>query len=222
MAIIPADEKVFMVDKRTNTTYGGSAALQAMQQWYTMQDVSDSIQPYKVFTALLTQSGGDFPYYNDYTIQDGMVAGRSYFISSNAPIDLGGTDFTISGASSNEASTWFISNGADPLWGSSEGTANFNGGAPLVTVLENTIGNVWWEYFDIGQYLIKSNDLFTQNKTLLFASSMNNGNDTNNHTATIYTGAPGELTFVSWGNTGDSQQELDNSIPLPIEIRVYN
>jgi hypothetical protein len=57
MAIIPADEKVFMVDKRTNTIYGGSAALQAMQQWYTMQDVADSIQPYKVFTALLTQSG---------------------------------------------------------------------------------------------------------------------------------------------------------------------
>ena len=43
MAIIPGDEKVFMVDKRTNTIYGGSAALQAMQQWYTMQDVIDSI-----------------------------------------------------------------------------------------------------------------------------------------------------------------------------------
>jgi hypothetical protein len=61
MAIIPADEKVFMVDKRTNTTYGGSKALQDMQQWYTMQDVSDSIQPYKVFTALLTQTGTDAP-----------------------------------------------------------------------------------------------------------------------------------------------------------------
>jgi len=61
MAIIPADEKVFMVDKRTNTTYGGSAALQAMQEWYTMQDVADSVQPYKVFSALLTQSEGDNP-----------------------------------------------------------------------------------------------------------------------------------------------------------------
>jgi hypothetical protein len=61
MAIIPADEKVFMVDKRTNTTYGGSQALQDMQQWYTMQDVSDSIQPYKVYTALVSQSGTDAP-----------------------------------------------------------------------------------------------------------------------------------------------------------------
>jgi hypothetical protein len=62
MAIIPADEKVFMVDTRTNTVYGGSQALQDMQQWYTMQDVSDSvggsILPYKVFSVLLTQSGG--------------------------------------------------------------------------------------------------------------------------------------------------------------------
>jgi hypothetical protein len=61
MAIIPADEKVFMVDKRTNTTYGGSQALQNMQQWYTMQDVSDSIQPYKVYTALLNQEGETNP-----------------------------------------------------------------------------------------------------------------------------------------------------------------
>ena len=64
MAIIPANEKVFMVSNDTNTTYGGSAALQAMNQWYTMQDISDSVvvtAPYKVYTALLTQSGTDAP-----------------------------------------------------------------------------------------------------------------------------------------------------------------
>jgi len=43
MAIIPAEEKVFMVSNSTNTTYSGSAALKAMQQWYTMQDVIDSV-----------------------------------------------------------------------------------------------------------------------------------------------------------------------------------
>ena len=60
MAIIPAQEKVIMVSSGTNTTYGGSAALQAMNQWYTMQDISDSVvvtAPYKVYTALLTQTG---------------------------------------------------------------------------------------------------------------------------------------------------------------------
>ena len=64
MAIIPANEKVFMVSNDTNTTYGGSAALQAMNQWYTMQDISDSVvvtAPYKVYSALLNQSGTSNP-----------------------------------------------------------------------------------------------------------------------------------------------------------------
>lgn len=43
MAIIPAEEKVFMVSNSTNTIYSGSASLKAMQQWYTMQDVIDSV-----------------------------------------------------------------------------------------------------------------------------------------------------------------------------------
>jgi hypothetical protein len=43
MAIIPNDEKVFMVSKGTNTTYSGSTALKAMQEWYTMQDIADSL-----------------------------------------------------------------------------------------------------------------------------------------------------------------------------------
>ena len=42
MAIIPVDEKVFMVSKSTNTTYSGSAALKAMSEWYTMQDIIDT------------------------------------------------------------------------------------------------------------------------------------------------------------------------------------
>jgi hypothetical protein len=43
MAIIPNDEKVFMVDKTTNTRFSGSKATKAMQEWYTMQDVLDTV-----------------------------------------------------------------------------------------------------------------------------------------------------------------------------------
>lgn len=60
MAIIPAGERVFMVGTSTNTTYSGSAALKAMQQWYTMQDVIDTVggePPYKVYSALISQFG---------------------------------------------------------------------------------------------------------------------------------------------------------------------
>ena len=64
MAVIPNDEKVFMVSKSTNTRYSGSTALKAMQEWYTMQDIKDSVGgglPYKVYTALLNQSGTNDP-----------------------------------------------------------------------------------------------------------------------------------------------------------------
>jgi hypothetical protein len=43
MAIIPNDEKVFMVSNTTNTTYSGSQALKDMNEWYTMQDIADTV-----------------------------------------------------------------------------------------------------------------------------------------------------------------------------------
>lgn len=217
MAIIPAEEKVFMVSNSTNTTYSGSAALKAMQQWYTMEDVTNTVRPYQVFTALLTQTGGDNI---EYISSGTLIIGVTYYIANNTPENPG--DFTNVGAPNNDIDTQFIATGTTPnSWGSGAELSH-NTGAPVVNVLENTIGNIWFTYSSEGSYLIKSDALFTENKTILFASSMNNGNDTNNHTATIYTSAPNELTFVSWGNTGDNQLELDNSIPLPIEIRVYN
>ena len=215
MAIIPADEKVFMVSNSTNTIYGGSAALQAMQQWYTMQDISDSVvvtAPYKVFTALLTQSGGD----DVQNLSSGAVTkGVTYQISGV------GFDCTNVGAPNNDNGTYFVAINNEVPTNYGAGSLTYNVGAPVVNVLENTIGNIWWEYQQVGGYLIKSDALFTENKTILFASSMNNGNDTNNHTATGYTNTD-ELSFRSWGNTGDNYAELDNTIPLPIEIRVYN
>ena len=176
----------------------------------------DEIRGYKVFTALLTQSGGDAP------IQVGsgnIIEGVRY---SFVEYEVEGWDFTNVGGPKYPASNSFTATvtAAPILWGGV--TLEYNAGAPVVTVLENTIGNIWWEYQQVGGYLIKSNALFTENKTILFASSMNNGNDINNHTATIYINSPNELTFASWGNTGDNYAELDNYIPLPIEIRVYN
>lgn len=43
MSIIPATDKVYMVREDVNTTYGGSAALNVLQNWYTMQDIIDTI-----------------------------------------------------------------------------------------------------------------------------------------------------------------------------------
>jgi hypothetical protein len=77
MAIIPAEEKVFIVSNSTNTTYSGSASLKAMQQWYTMDDVSSTVRPYKVFTALLNQVDTSAP---DITVLEDTIGGiTSYY-----------------------------------------------------------------------------------------------------------------------------------------------
>ena len=217
MAIIPADEKVFMVDKRTNTIYGGSAALQAMQQWYTMQDVSDSIQPYKVFTALLTQSGGDFTqtvYIGTNYGPNPLIIGVTYTIIGNDT-----TDFTNVGAPNNEVGTSFIATGTNPnnQNANDQTYLDFNGGAPVATVLENTIGNVWFNYEDIGAYGCQSNDLFTTGKTFILATPTS---DSNAVSITITNGFT-SVIYISPLNNALAQ--FDNGlINSPIEIRVYN
>ena len=226
MAIIPADEKVFMVDKRTNTIYGGSKALQDMQQWYTMQDVSDSIQPYKVFTALLTQSGGD----NRLILDEGdLTIGVTYQIR---PESSGSYDFTNVGAPNNEIGTYFIATGTTPnSWGS--GVLRYNTGAPVVTILENTIGNIFFEYAERGKYRIKSDYLFTLEKTFINGTSFV-GNSVFNQFVSISDGTkPGfkgyyfnqaESDEVILNTLRDEGEFADTVLPKPtcIEIRVYN
>ena len=43
MSIIPATDKVYMVREDVNTNYGGSEALKVLQNWYTMQDIVDTV-----------------------------------------------------------------------------------------------------------------------------------------------------------------------------------
>jgi hypothetical protein len=225
MAIIPADEKVFMVDKRTNTTYGGSQALQDMQQWYTMQDVSDSvggaILPYKVFTALLTQSGGS---------SISFISGGPLLVGQTYTIDNAIGNFTNVGAPNNDFGTSFIATGTTPAsW--SGGNLSYNGGAPVATVLENTIGNVWFEYASTGQYQLKSTLLFTE-KTFI-PNGTSNGRTIFNPTV-IEDGsgiADGVGYFILksdnntiWVRTLAGPEVFDNDrlYVTPIEIRVYN
>ena len=214
--MIPNGTRFIGIAPEVDLTERGSALLNKRTEPYTIDD----IRGYKVFTALLTQSGGD----NALLISEGtLTIGVTYVITSSFTGDdfsnVGGPKITFG---DEWIGTYFIATGTTPANWTNETEFEYNTGAPIVNVLENTIGNIWFTYSGEGAYLITSNALFTENKTILFASSMNNGNDTNNHTATVYTSAPNELTFASWGNTGDNQLELDNSIPLPIEIRVYN
>lgn len=178
--------------------------------------VADVVKPYKVYTALLTQSGGDGPMSANITTGD-LIIGTTYQI-----IDNGGSgwDFTNVGAPDNNIGTFFVATGTTPnSWGI-DGQLDYNTGAPVATVLENTIGDIWFTYGAPGFYLLNSLSLFTNNK-----SSMLVGNVTwDGGSGTISSGLDGDssgiiITVNTTTGIADNNGALLNTL---IEIRVYN
>jgi hypothetical protein len=215
MATIPNEEKVFMVSNSTNTTYSGSASLKAMQEWYTMQDVTDTVRPYQVFTALLTQEGGDGP----LTINSGTLRiGTTYTIQN---VGRENFDFTNVGAPNNDPGTSFIATGEVPnSWGTGGDPIDlieYNTGAPTAIVLENTIGNVWFTYALPGKYRIdNSEDLFTIGKVWGVAGPQD---PFEGYYCSVEPGAADEVTI---GTSINGEASNDVIYEIPIEIRVYN
>jgi hypothetical protein len=164
-------------------------------------------RPYKVYTALLTQSGGD----NFQSISSGsLTIGVTYQIIS-ASGDPG--DFTNVGAPNNNLGTYFVATGTDPNeWGAYE--LEYNEGAPVVTVLENTIGNIWFTYFGIGQYQIFSDNLFTLDKS--WATAYSGGDDEVSFNGFVVSPASNNEFRLNSGNSND------NHVSIRLEIRVYN
>lgn len=66
MSIIPATDKVYMVREDVDTTYGGSRALNVLQNWYTMQDIIDTI-------GLISYDGGIYAQTGNSTIITGIT-----------------------------------------------------------------------------------------------------------------------------------------------------
>ena len=73
------------------------------------------LRPYKVYTALLTQSGDN----DEQVINTGtLTIGVTYEINDNSP----GMDFTNVGAPNNTVGTYFVATGTTPnSWGADEG-----------------------------------------------------------------------------------------------------
>ena len=171
-------------------------------------------RPYKVYTALLTQSGGDNLNNSD---NFPLEIGVTYTIIQFGTYILG--DFTNVGAPNNNIGTSFVATGTTPnSWGTNI-ALEWNAGAPIATVLENTIGNIWFTYNGIGDYGINSNELFIENKTFQFINnslfidegllSISNAGNTNS------------LIYLS--SNDSTQQRIDGYFDkTPIEIRVYN
>lgn len=186
---------------------------QILKQLTKLTSVIFNLTPkYKVYTALLTQSGGD----NVASVsgEGGTVnIGTTYLINENPD----NYDLTIYGAPNNNVGTYFVSNQTSILNYTDSLQLAYNEGAPVVTVLENTIGNIWFIYRGDGSYGIKNSEfLFSDSKTVAFNSvSSDPGNPT---FVNIQVGDENELALTNFYDAGPI-----NGIGLiSIEIRVYN
>jgi len=177
----------------------------------SVEDFTAAVVPtptYKVYTALLTQSGGDD---TQVIFNEDLTIGVTYLISYDG--EIGEWDFTNVGAPNNLSGTYFVATGTTPnSWGGIG--LLYNTGAPVVTVLENTIGNIYWTYSDVGYYLANLNGAFTEGKTIaFFGAQQSTGDEIGGYPESI-----NYYAVYSWfegvANDGTSER--------PIEIRVYN
>lgn len=217
MATVPSDQKFHTVAANVQTVERGSSLANSQREIFTMEDITSTVRPYKVFTALLTQSGGDNP---DGDSNFPLVIGRTYQIVNPIPEYILG-DFTNVGAPNNEIGTYFIATGTTPnSWGENISLL-FNTGAPVATVLENTIGNIWFEYIDVGNYSVNSNGLFTLNKTVNTLSQTANISSLSDTPYYAYCN-PQSQNLLEIGILDNTLTTLnDLLISKLIEIRVY-
>ena len=178
------------------------------------------VAPYKVFTALVTQNGES----NLVTQTSGeLTYGSTYTITAT---DGGTVDFTNVGAPNNNEGTSFIATAtANPnSWGENgNGSLSFNTGAPTISLLfENTIGNVWFEYSGTGNYQMRSDNLFTVDKTISLNDQtrcIDNGNNLYN----LKVASPGDPSQINITVLDDEFAPKNGRLTGKlIEIRVYN
>lgn len=197
-------------------------------QGCTTTTTTTTLPLYRVYTALLMQTGStslnlvaDLP----------LLPGTTYEIIDN---DSGTADFTNVGAPNNNVGTYFVATGTIPTsWGINLiGQLQYDAGAPTVVVLENTIGNVWFNYRAPGVYRCSSDNSFTIDKTTIFISDTINkltptdllqlrvicGPDDADQPAYlhIFTGT------ISPSYEDDVISDYDLRFAVSFEIRVYN
>jgi hypothetical protein len=207
-----ADKKITQLTQVTELT--GAELLPLAQGGVTKSASVDQLRGYQVYTALLTQFGGDDP----LSIDSGLLTIGVTYMINNPSVE---SDFTNVGAPNNLSGTYFVATGTTPNnWGTDTNILTYNTGAPVVTVLENTIGNVWWTYVLVGLYYANSG-LFTFNKTYVDCKNIFGGQwEINVFEDYEESSFPDSVGIKNWnilvGNTTDG-------IDLArIEIRVYN
>lgn len=171
---------------------------------------------YRVFTALLTQNGGN----DEQSLSSGAVTqGITYFIDGAGS----NSDFSnVGGPVIGTNSYYFIATNSDIPNDYDGANLLYDTGAPVATVLENTIGNVWFTYNDVGNYFCNSSNLFTLSKTintLTQTSNISSNSDTPYYAYCTPQNA-NELELIIVDSTLIGLNDLLSD--KLIEIRVYN
>jgi hypothetical protein len=183
----------------------------------SVEDFTNQVKPYKVYTALLTQSGGDNPLalYSQNT--PSLTIGVTYQIDDDGG---SGWDFTNVGAPNNDLFTYFVATGTTPASWGTNGMLRYNTGAPVVTVLENTIGNVWFTYSNDGEYNINTSSIFGTDKVFTLVTNNIDVFDFGGfHSISLLPVSTSQI-FLATGNIDGHYNDILND--TPIEIRVYN
>jgi len=203
---------------------------QILKQLNKLTSIMFGLKPkYKVYTALLTQTGGDV--FNEKTQGDSLDLGITYLINVNSE----NADLTIFGAPNSNVGTYFVCTNAGTLPVTGSISLVWNEGAPIVTVLENTIGNIWFAYKSAGKYRCYSDDLFTINKTTVFISDTVNTKSNNSVDlltmrvlCSLDTKAQPTFLEIYTGTASGSYEDdiitssTDLQYAVTFEIRVYN
>jgi hypothetical protein len=219
MATIANDTQFIGISPTIDLTGKKSAILNEQTIPVTMDDITSTVRPYKVFTALLTQSKGDiYQTLSGGAGQDELNIGTTYIITGGSP----NCDFTNVGAPNNNTDTSFIATGTTPnSWGDEVGITDvvgYNAGAPVATVLENTIGNIWFSYIGEGVYGVISNLLFTENKTSIALGNVTWDGGSN----ILKSGFDGESDgYIITALTNGDPVSNGSLINTMLEIRVY-
>lgn len=208
------DKKISQLTAAT-TPLTGAEELAIVQSGVTKKTTIEDVKGYKVYTALLTQSGGDN---NTLVSNEPLIIGVTYLIDNNE----GGTaDFTNVGAPNNNNGTYFVATGTTPnSWGSTNSAEIFyNTGAPVVTVLENTIGNITWSYVGTGNYLATLTGAFPYDKTFITTPSQFVYLDANGAGVGAQVNPVDNINVYSVDGGSNASGIINGT---PIEIRVYN
>lgn len=94
--------------------------------------------------------------------------------------------------------------------------------APVATVLENTLGDIVWSYYDIGQYKATLAGQLNINKRIIFVQPTNEADGTTTGYVTFSDEDQSNDSFIikCVDVTGTPVNEI--VVPRGIEIRVYN